>query len=417
MPRSTRRRSFTKRSGEIHFSEDSGQTWNSVPSKQLPNMGSQVTDSEGHKQIRPGLFESGGPFYTAKVERSFPTVSISGTSQTNPAYRIKGKIGTPMPDTTVPIEYRGVTPEGFRSKDLSDLDPLGATAISSCAPTNPNSSLAVALGEVRRDGIPALPGISTWRKRTAIAKAAGSEYLNYVFGWLPLVSEVDDVASSTRNSRDILKQYQRDSGRNVRREFEFPIEKSEYTTELGDYWPAASSQNQQTFLFPWSSAFGPIPLTQSVKIQTRRWFSGAFTHTLPDRGDAWSGVFRAGSEADKLYGITPTPDVLWELTPWSWAIDWFSNTGDVINNASQFAIQGLVMRYGYIMEEKSVKITNQFGSKIVSPFLNSASIPPSTIELISKTRAAANPFGFGLTWDGLSSTQVAIAAALGITRS
>jgi ABC-type polysaccharide/polyol phosphate export permease len=34
----------------------------------------------------------------------------------------------------------------------------------------------------------------------------------------------------------------------------------------------------------------------------------------------------------------------------------------------------------------------------------------------TKQRYRANPFGFGITWDGLSPLQLAIAAALGITR-
>jgi hypothetical protein len=40
------------------------------------------------------------------------------------------------------------------------------------------------------------------------------------------------------------------------------------------------------------------------------------------------------------------------------------------------------------------------------------------ISLVSETkvRRKANPFGFGITWAGLSQRQQAIAAALGLTR-
>jgi hypothetical protein len=43
-------------------------------------------------------------------------------------------------------------------------------------------------------------------------------------------------------------------------------------------------------------------------------------------------------------------------------------------------------------------------------------VQPLTMVTETKQRVGANPFGFGLTWDGLSPLQKAIAAAVGITR-
>jgi hypothetical protein len=43
-------------------------------------------------------------------------------------------------------------------------------------------------------------------------------------------------------------------------------------------------------------------------------------------------------------------------------------------------------------------------------------VAPVTLRVTTKKRVAASPFGFGLTWDSLSSVQKAIVAALGITR-
>jgi len=122
----------------------------------------------------------------------------------------------------------------------------------------------------------------------------------------------------------------------------------------------------------------------------------------------------AGSEAEKLLGLPLTPDVVWELTPWSWAIDWFSNAGSVISNVSAFKLGGLVMRYGYIMEETTITDTYSMAS---AGFLDDTGpVPPSTITYTVKRRREANPFGFGLSWDGLSPSQMLITAALGITR-
>lgn len=152
----------------------------------------------------------------------------------------------------------------------------------------------------------------------------------------------------------------------------------------------------------------------TVETVTRRWFVGSFTYALPSRGDSWRRMIGHGTEADKLFGIALDPDVIWELTPWSWAVDWVSNTGDVIHNATEMALNGLVMRYGYIMEETtSIQTARIVNSRLTPSFLNS--VPASKRIATSKVRRPANPFGFGLTWEGLSPSQLAIAAACGIT--
>jgi hypothetical protein len=147
----------------------------------------------------------------------------------------------------------------------------------------------------------------------------------------------------------------------------------------------------------------------------RRWFSGSFTYYLPSEYDSRSKIGKIALLADRL-GLKPTPDTVWELSPWSWAIDWFSNTGDVISNVSDFANQGLVMHYGYIMEH-SIRSRTYFqersGYKI-----NRSPVPAGPLTLVTETkvRRQANPFGFGVSWEGLSTFQASILAALGISR-
>jgi hypothetical protein len=122
----------------------------------------------------------------------------------------------------------------------------------------------------------------------------------------------------------------------------------------------------------------------------------------------------AADRANYLLGTTLTPDVLWELTPWSWAVDWFSNAGEVVNNFTNMSVNGLVMRYGYMMEEKTSTKTYILDRCALNGLSNSAP-PPSSVTMTSKVRAPANPFGFGLSWEGLSPQQLLITAALGIT--
>ena len=415
---SEKTRKFLEKYGKFLWSEDAGKSWKSTQ-QQTVDMGNQVTDSIGHrKNPKTGHYEGGGPFYTVLVRRSFPTthVELKGQFKATANDRLSADVGTPMPTLIIPSQYKGssVQPEVWRPKDLSDLHPLGATAISEVAPTNPNAEAATMLGEAVKDGFPAVPGIRTWKSRTLALRNIGDEFLNVEFGWLPLVSDVTGVSSSIRNAHTVLQQYERDSGRNVRREFAFPVEHSERVIMTSGAptahpfgatgWPVCQGYMQGT------------DIELKIEESSKKWFSGCFTYTTPPRTDSRGKLEYANDQAHHLLGTHLTPDVLWELTPWSWAIDWFSNTGDVISNFTNFALQGLVMRYGYMMHEKRTVITATFAPPSGSEWNVHRSCPPQTYEICSKVRGEASPFGFGVSWEGLSPTQLAITAALGITR-
>jgi len=126
-------------------------------------------------------------------------------------------------------------------------------------------------------------------------------------------------------------------------------------------------------------------------------------------------MVRYALEARKLTGLSLDPDTLWNLAPWSWAVDWFSNTGDVISNLTDRGLYGLVMRYGYVMEHTITTDTYtlvQPSSPTAKKMLGS----PLRVITETKQRRGANPYGFGVSWDGLSPFQGSILAALGISR-
>jgi hypothetical protein len=307
----------------------------------------------------------------------------------------------------------------YGSKDTSALGPLGATAISNVAPTNNASNLGVGLAEIAREGFPSVPGIQAWRRKTEAAKAASGEYLNHVFGWLPMVNEVTQARDAASRSKKIMKYYRRGEGKNTHRRFSFPIiTEDEPIKTIGGAWPLKGGLDT-------GFVAGPLPVcTLSVSRQVKRWFEGCFTYALPSSSDSWKTAMRAGDEADQLYGLSLTPEVLWEVAPWSWAIDWFSNTGDVISNVTNFGAAGLVLRYGYMMEESIETITYETGPspfRTKDPVSNKEGIVYSDpcscgIKTITKKRVPANPFGFSIGWEGLSPTQLAITAALGISK-
>lgn len=388
-------------------------------SRDLKLPGSQVTDSEGHPFRRnqsSGLEDLGGPFETTRkyVVGNFPPRLCRVMSQSipgsNPPIQNEDEYRGPIMPYNATITVGGVKqldfPASIRSSNAK-LDELGATAVSRCSPTNSPADASVFLGEIIREGIPSMIGSSTWKDRTLTARNAGSDYLNVQFGWRPLANEISKFRDFVEHSDAVLAQYERDAGRVVRRTYEFPVERSQSESNFGSLLPYIEPGGA-TF---WSSGGTVIKKVETFK---RQWFSGAFTYYLPSGYDSRNEMMRLALKA-KLLGLELTPDTVWNVAPWTWAIDWFSNAGDVVNNISDVASQGLIMRYGYIMEHSIVKHTYTM-SKPVALQIAPVDIQPLVLVTETKVRRRANPFGFGVSWDGLSSFQASILAALGITR-
>ena len=389
--------------------------------------GKQVTVSENHRYLRDkGRFDGGGPFYTAKAlyhgELPYAKMFRGETSERSVCY--DGPIWMPLPSDSELATYTGQHyTSNLRSEDTSDLDVKGVHAVSQVLPTNPNSHVSQVLAEIYRDGLP-IPGIQAWKNRTEVAKAAGSEYLNAVFGWQPLVEDVNEFLDAIRFHDIMLKQYERDEGKLVRREFNYPIDRTSiYSEALPNELPSINTGKGGQRADLYAAELGVWKRSVSVVRETRVWFKGAFTYKNPRQLDSWQRLLGYSSEANKLFGLSLTPDVLWELAPWSWAIDWFTDAGDVIKNLTAFKLAGLVMPYGYIMEEISERVTVH-GYQVPGTAKHVSGAPNSKIptglttsrEVISKVRRPAHPFGFGFRDVDLSLTQKLIMTALGLTK-
>ena len=383
--------------------------------------GRQITESiSNRRDPKTGNYYSGGSFYTSRFTPYINPGYVSNALLLSGAneFHYSGPVVCAFPTSSEMSSVGFANPEfKLGSKDKKPIESLGATAISLCGPTNPASDLGTSLAEGVREGIPSLPGIQSWKRRTEGLKALGSEYLNYQFGWAPLAKEVNDVVDATRNHANIMKQYQRGEGRNTHREFSFPLSKSVKTFNGGGEWPLSTGLSPDMV----NGKLTPQRVISRVS-EVRTWFVGCFTYGLPSSADSWRKHLGFGSQAEQLYGLALTPDVLWELTPWSWAVDWFTNAGDVINNVTQFGLAGQVMRYGYMMRESREKVDVSLGpcEFYSGTKQNVSSTRSSTTscgyEVVTKLRAPASPFGFSVGWEGLSPTQLAITAALGITK-
>lgn len=298
--------------------------------------------------------------------------------------------------------------EGAVAKDL------GQRAILGCAPAQPQASTATLIGELISDGLPAGIGVNlaglSLADRTSIARSAGGEFLNAQFGWLPLIADIRKAASSFMRADAILTQLQRDSGRIVRRRFSFPAVTDNTATEL----PVTYQVPYVPYRY-YQHGVGSDRTIVTSRSYTKVWFSGAFQYYLPGFDSYVASTQTYLKMAQVLMGNQVTPEVLWELAPWSWLVDWKFRIGQLLSFA-QLPADGLVIRYGYLMRHQKRETTYVTKSPIV--FNNGWVTTPSiTLRTERKERVQSTPYGFGVTEGDLNPLQWSILAALGLTRS
>jgi len=293
---------------------------------------------------------------------------------------------------------------------------LGTVAVARCSPSNATADTSVFLKEVLSEGIPhafigtlkSLAGMSNSSRR----KALGDAYLNVEFGWKPFINDLNKSVEAIAHAEEIMSQYERDSGRLVRRGYYFPEFKEETEVYL--------KGNTTPWYNPSASNIDGSPLNRGAVIRTEKttrkvWFKGAFTYYVPPVADPMTreGVAYAIIQARKVHGLTLTPDAIWNMTPWSWMVDWFSNTSEVLSNLSDWIIDNQVLQYGYIMEHAVREWTYTF---VGSSQPGAVTVPSVTYVTETKRRERATPYGFGLSFDSLTGRQKAIVAALGLSR-
>jgi hypothetical protein len=301
----------------------------------------------------------------------------------------------------------------------SSMLAMGATAISRVAPTNPVWDGASAIAEMYGEG-KLLPKTPLANSKGHILNSKGdlkdfniaNEFLNIQFGYLPLASDILSLRDTAEKSEKILSQLEKDSGRTIRRQYEFPEQElagrgpygdtGSYPVMLGGAVPSAYEVGRGT----WSLSY--------KRTRSRR-FSGAFTYHLPPKG-TWR---RKMSELDHLYGVRPGIDTAWNAVPFSWLADYYGNMGDVLKNITAFAQDGLVLKYGYL-----TSVTEDLGTwNWDYPVRrdgdrNTWTTYRGTMQISCRTvnRVPANPYGFGPTGVPLTGRQKAIVAALGLSR-
>jgi hypothetical protein len=380
----------------------------STPYNHFVDLPQRLGISAGHLWPVPrklkSWFNSGGDFFVVKrsLLPAFYSGSLSvpggGSGTTN---KIQGSC---TPISLDPSDWPTA------AANPSNIISLATKAFNLTIPTRPRAQALQFAVELRQ--LPQLPFIGALKRKGLyfrnLHRELGSEYLNVQFGWKPYISDIKKITQSTLDLKKAVKQFLRDgnSAKLVRRMHKFPTTMTNSSvTDIGVDTPMPVL---------WSSFFYPGGrLKWQTTTTTETWFSAAYTYYVPPMSTDWLSNIKRGEQImHHLYGTRVDPSSLWELAPWTWLADYFSNAGDIANNLARFSQDHLVAKYAYIMQ----KITQDkdytwSGLSKAGPAVTTS----CRLTAVSKQRTRANPYGLAFN-SALTSNQANIITALGFSR-
>jgi hypothetical protein len=220
-----------------------------------------------------------------------------------------------------PTKFLGFyNPEGGadpRSIDLLISQALGKLqwARNSARPDSTYADFAQSIAELRE--VSQLVQLRSNR----LLSLAGSAYLLWEFGWKPVLSDVSklvNLASALKKRIDFLKANVGKAVKRKRTLFTFAENKGEVSSLT--FGPPGTYRTVEPHE-------GEVPIHGRLTVSAH--YHSRLSYDLPvdsaiEKWDEKAFRYLAGLQLDKT--------LIWEVTPFSWLVDWFTNLGDLVEH-------------------------------------------------------------------------------------
>lgn len=361
-------------------------------------------------------WKSGGPLDIMRGQAWYPTnqrIKSDWAYDTPYGLNRRRVTGTICPSLALPVNLSASRYSKIDLvKGIGDVSSYGPGAYLKFSPVKPQVDLGQFFGEFKE--IPRMLKTSCknfvrlWQKDKRVFKPSNlaDEYLNNQFGWVPFLSTMRDFHRVTRSLQRRIKRLIKHNGKwevrggpvanRVLESFVMDESNTDHRTEpgLGSLLDAGSHSYQLT-----------SSLTQKV------WFKGSYRYYIPkniDLTNRWPMDL-----ITQIYGLRATPNLVYQLTPWSWLVDWFANIGDQLELADQRATYQLATKYAYIMGTTQRRY-DFCSTRIIAGQPHHFRWEGSYTR---KQRKHATPYGFDVPYDELSPWKLSILGALGLTKT
>jgi hypothetical protein len=245
-------------------------------------------------------------------------------------------------------------------------------------------------------------------------KRVANSFLNEQFGWVPMIKDIRDINHVYENQAKIKSQMTNENNRWIRRK----------ATLLDDYQETKLGGEGGMRVSP---AGDPVPSTLFRDGAAPHWelwekkhsyitTSGSFKYyrpefdaTIPDYSSGWNEIRRQMT----MYGLRISPSNVYRATPWTWLIDWFSDFGSVMDRITDWGLDSISCRYLFLMRHDIRTVTLK---QVLPMRTGDVTLEFDRVIDAKIRRGSDSPYGFGLSWNGLSPRQLAILSALKISR-
>lgn len=336
----------------------------------------------------------------------------------------------------------------------SHLEDLGQNLVLDYDPIRVKTDLLQDVGDILREGLP-LGIVKVLLKgnlfgRPEIIRQIAGGYLTYIFGVKPIIDDVRAILKAAHDIDVLINEWIRNNHRQVRRRRQFPVK----VTSSYDLFKEGTENSRIDFSaylptsHPWSST-GAVNGLRPCKVvgastgvsgvgyrvskmsvlKEKLRFSAAYEYQLERLlpGDDFSWLHKSSNsdlkELIRLHylGISSsggTGNLIWELAPWSWIIDWFVNIGKMFDYERQVQSVGLHVDYAYVtqVQEKWFKVRSELFKTTSMTEANLMYRHDIEFKQIYMRRLKATPFGFKVKFNGLSAQQLLTLGALALSR-
>lgn len=306
------------------------------------------------------------------------------------------------------VHYKGklqvaVTAGGYWNQTFQP-DSWAAAAYNKMKPTKPLFSYLNSTYELKD-----LPGMLRQRLHKNGLKNIGSYYLALKFGWEQLFKDIARMCTLQQRAQKKLAWLIQHNGKPVKCHANMVDTRTDYGQSSGSSYGAFQPVLPTQF-------YHSVPTYRNIEYSTDKvWAKGTFRFWLPEgpRDIEWTRKMLSALDGSSF----PSPSQVYNAIPWTWLIDWFANYGDVIANIDVGVAKGLAADHWYIMREvtyyRQFTANGEFNQRDGSILKVSGSSWATATE---KYRSRGDPFGFATNPNNLSSSQLAIAGALGLSK-
>jgi hypothetical protein len=238
-------------------------------------------------------------------------------------------------------------------------------------------------------------------------------FLNHQFGWAPFIKDLDKFHKAIVNSSALIDKITAYNGQWVRRKV--TLRDETIITNLG-------GGNGDTYVTPNGYLFGGGYYTSTPK-----WFFedelhikvsavGKFRYYRPEFDRSLKNYHSSAESAARhltILGFRASPANIYRSTPWTWAIDWFTNVGDYVDHVNDILVDSIACEYFFVMQHQ----TKRRVFRQILPFKSgTVSLEFSQVIESKQRENEQSPFGFSLSASDLTPRQIAIIGALGLSR-